>query len=148
MDLSERNVIEIGPAEAWEGLAEEPDAALVDVRTRPEWIFVGLPDLTGIGRSLALVEWRRFPDMALNGEFADEVAQRLGGTLPGNLYFLCRSGQRSREAARHVLQVAAEQGIEISCFNVSEGFEGDLDAHGHRGSVNGWKTRGLAWRQR
>jgi len=31
--------------------------------------------------------------------------------------------------------------------NVAEGFEGDLDATGRRGSLGGWKARGLAWRQ-
>jgi hypothetical protein len=30
---------------------------------------------------------------------------------------------------------------------VAEGYEGDLDAARHRGSVNGWKGRGLPWRQ-
>jgi hypothetical protein len=36
----------------------------------------------------------------------------------------------------------------MSCFNVLEGFEGDLDkASGHRNELNGWKKRGLPWTQ-
>jgi hypothetical protein len=35
----------------------------------------------------------------------------------------------------------------VNCINVTEGFEGDLDAEGHRGNLNGWRARGLAWRQ-
>ena len=34
----------------------------------------------------------------------------------------------------------------IEMLNVLEGFEGDVDAHGHR-AVNGWKQAGLPWRQ-
>ena len=41
----------------------------------------------------------------------------------------------------------AEQGIATHCTNVAEGFEGDLDSEGRRGRVNGWKVRGLPWRQ-
>ena len=33
-------------------------------------------------------------------------------------------------------------------FNVADGFEGPVDAEGHRGSVAGWKADGLPWRQR
>ena len=33
-------------------------------------------------------------------------------------------------------------------FNVADGFEGPVDAEGHRGHVAGWKAEGLPWRQR
>ena len=33
------------------------------------------------------------------------------------------------------------------CYNIAEGFEGDKDGAGHRGTVNGWKVRGLPWVQ-
>ena len=38
------------PQEAWDHLASDPEAILVDVRTRAEWTFVGLPDLTSLGK--------------------------------------------------------------------------------------------------
>jgi len=56
--------------------------------------------------------------------------------------FLCRSGARSRAAA-----MAATAAGYARAYNVAEGFEGDLDAEGHRGRVNGWKVAGLPWRQ-
>ena len=34
-----------------------------------------------------------------------------------------------------------------NCYNISEGFEGDKDEHGRRGSVGGWKAAGLPWMQ-
>jgi hypothetical protein len=32
-------------------------------------------------------------------------------------------------------------------INISDGFEGDLDADQRRGYLNGWRNAGLAWRQ-
>jgi len=31
---------------------------------------------------------------------------------------------------------------------VLEGFEGDMDAQDHRGTIGGWKVAGLPWAQR
>jgi rhodanese-related sulfurtransferase len=56
--------------------------------------------------------------------------------------FLCRSGVRSDAAAR----VAAAAGY-AKAFNVVEGFEGDKDADGHRGTLGGWRKAGLPWVQ-
>jgi len=33
------------------------------------------------------------------------------------------------------------------CYNVSEGFEGNLDTEHHRGRAGGWKAAGLPWVQ-
>jgi hypothetical protein len=34
-----------------------------------------------------------------------------------------------------------------SCYNILEGFEGEKDASGHRGTKGGWKAAGLPWIQ-
>ena len=140
-------VPELNPEEVWEELVANPEAALVDVRTRPEWAFVGVADLSEIDRNMVLAEWRSFPGMQVNDSFVDELKARLGRELPANLYFICRSGARSRDAAEHVAASTAREGRPVRCVNVAEGFEGDLDAKGHRANVNGWKVRGLSWRQ-
>jgi rhodanese-related sulfurtransferase len=143
-----RSIIdEIGPAEAYQHLESDADAVLIDVRTRAEWAFVGMPDLSAVGRPLWPIEWVGFPEMARNPEFLDEVAGRIGGTPPGRLFFICRSGVRSLAAAQAVAAMMARQGVAVHCTNVAEGFEGDLDEDGHRGRKNGWKIRGLPWRQ-
>jgi len=54
---------------------------------------------------------------------------------------------RSLHAARAVSAWFAERGNAVDCANVAEGFEGDLNSEGKRGIRNGWKHRGLAWRQ-
>jgi len=138
---------EVVPTQAWEILKTEPNARLIDVRTAAEWGYVGVPDLSEIGQTLICVEWLSFPGMSRNPHFVDAVTEQLGGEGPGTLLFICRSGVRSLAAARAVAEHFAERGVSVECLNVAEGFEGDLDPHGHRSCLNGWKFRGLAWRQ-
>jgi rhodanese-related sulfurtransferase len=131
----------VPPAQAWEALRDDPDARLVDVRTDAEWNYVGVPDLSGIGKELALVPWQVFPSMARNAGFLDGL--RAAGIGPEHaVYFVCRSGVRSLHAA----QAAAQAGY-ARVFNVADGFEGPHDEAGHRGTRAGWKADGLPWRQ-
>jgi rhodanese-related sulfurtransferase len=129
---------DLSPHEAWELLSRDSTATLVDVRTQPEWAFVGVPDLSAAGREVKLVSWQDYPAMARNPDFAGALA-KLSKDAP--VLFICRSGARSRTAA---IAMTA-QGF-TRCFNVAGGFEGNLDAGGHRG-VGGWKAAGLPWRQ-
>ena len=138
---------EVDPVAAYCLLETRSDTALVDVRTRAEWAFVGVPDVEATGRPLWLVEWVSFPAMERNAAFLDELAEHMGDHPPGRLLFICRSGSRSLAAARAVGAALAGEGIAAHCTNVAEGFEGDLDAAGHRGGTSGWKSRGLPWRQ-
>jgi rhodanese-related sulfurtransferase len=131
--------------DAYHLLASEPAATLIDVRTQPEWVYVGAPDLRPLGKNVLFLEWQSFPSMAVDPHFA----QRLGAMLEGAgvpsgapLVFLCRSGARSRQAA--VTMTTAGFG---PCFNVADGFEGPLDSAGHRSALGGWKAGGLPWRQ-
>ena len=138
---------ELNPVEACRILREQAGAVLIDVRTRAEWTFVGMPDPAGIGREVWPVEWAVFPSMTPNPDFLGELSAKMGGRVPGRLFFICRSGARSMAAARATGAALARQGIAAHCTNVAEGFEGDLDGDGHRGRINGWKFRGLPWRQ-
>jgi rhodanese-related sulfurtransferase len=138
---------EVDPAEAYRLLESNPETALIDVRTCAEWAFVGLPDLSALGRPLWPVEWMAFPGMAQNPDFIGDLSARMGDKPPARLFFICRSGIRSMAAAQMVASTMAEQGRAAHCTNVAKGFEGDLDPGGHRGGLNGWKARGLPWRQ-
>jgi rhodanese-related sulfurtransferase len=136
---------DITSAEAWELLKGDRQAQLVDVRTAAEWTFVGVPDLGPAGRKAVLVEWQVYPAMGRNASFEDAVAERLaaaGATTSTPVFFLCRSGARSQAAARAMTAKGYTK-----CFNVADGFEGDVDADRHRGSTNGWKASGLPWVQ-
>jgi rhodanese-related sulfurtransferase len=132
---------DVSSKEAWEVLSRDPEAVLVDVRTDAEWAFVGLPDLSKLEKSLLLVTWQSFPTMQVNSNFTEEVVAK--GVRPEQtVYFICRSGQRSRHAAMALCAAGYGQ-----CFNVSDGFEGGHDAERHRGTTEGWKAAGLSWTQ-
>ena len=130
---------------AWELLTNTSEATLVDVRTAAEWAFVGIPDLGALAKEPILAEWQSYPSMAVDPAFAATLAGTLaargiGADAP--VLFLCRSGVRSRAAA-----IALTAAGFHNCLNVAGGFEGPADGDGHRGRVDGWKARGLPWRQ-
>lgn len=124
----------VTPQEAAEILQLDDNARLIDVRTTAELDWVGrVPGAIE-------VEWQRYPGSAPNTTFVADLQRVYGGSGP--LLFICRSGARSSAAAK----AATEAGIG-GCFNVLEGFEGDKDADGHRGKLNGWRFSGLPWVQ-
>ena len=132
---------DLRPTEAWELLKAEQAAQLVDVRTRPEWSFVGIPDLDSIGKKPILLAWQAYPAMQINPMFAEEL-RRTVSSPETPLLFICRSGTRSRAAAEMMTAAGYRR-----CYNVAEGFEGQVDAEGHRGLKAGWKAAGLPWNQ-
>ena len=143
----QNEVLSLPPEEVFQRLKSDSRSVLIDVRTQAEWSYVGLPDLSSFDGSLLLLEWKHFPAMAVNAEFANQLRSQVRMNQNPVLYFICRSGQRSMDAARSVQAACAERGENPTCINVSQGFEGDLDEVGHRGKKNGWKHAGLPWRQ-
>jgi rhodanese-related sulfurtransferase len=119
---------DVSPNEAWQGLAQDPKAMLIDVRTQPEWNFVGIPDLRSLGKKTGFVCWQIYPQMQVDPEFVARVEQLTGGDKSAPLYFICRSGARSRSAAQALTGAGYSK-----CFNVAGGIEGDVDSQGHRG---------------
>ena len=133
---------DVSPVDAWKGLSEDKKAVLVDVRTQPEWAFVGVPDLRTLSKKTGFVCWQVYPQMQVDPEFVAKVEQLVGSDKSAPVYFICRSGARSRSAA----QALTAAGY-IHCYNVAGGFEGDVDPAGHRGRANGWKASDLPWVQ-
>lgn len=132
---------DLTPTQAWEILAGHENSVLVDVRTQAEWQFVGLPDLTDIGKQVILNEWVVFPGGGKNETFMASLMEAVPDPET-EILFICRSGGRSMAAA------ATATAINYSrCYNVLEGFEGDRDENGHRGKLGGWKACGLPWVQ-
>lgn len=136
---------DVSPRQAWETLRTHEHAQLVDVRSRPEWTFVGTPDLSQTGRDPILLEWQLYPSMGIDGSFAEKLEAELakrGVPDDAPLLFLCRSGARSANAA--ALMTARGRG---EAYNIEDGFEGPHDENGHRGARGGWKAQKLPWRQ-
>ena len=132
----------VTPKQAFQALLDDPSAKLIDVRTDAEWAFVGLPDLSEAGKQTVTVPWQLFPTMKVNEQFVAQLEAQ-GVSRDDRLYFICRTGGRSSQAA-----LAAEAAGFASADNVADGFEGALDGDGHRGELSGWKADGLPWRQR
>ena len=128
-------------AEAMKTLTEDPDTVLIDVRTMPEWNFVGVPNLSSIGKEVVTISWQEFPTMQVNGAFVEQVQS--AGIAPTNkVLLLCRSGARSHAAATALAQAGFKD-----CHNVTDGFEGDKDENGHRNTISGWRASGCPWFQ-
>jgi rhodanese-related sulfurtransferase len=131
---------DITPEDCWALLRENPDAVLVDCRTAAEWEWVGVADLSALGREPLFVEWNH-SDGRHNDGFADDLLAAGLTAAQRPVVFLCRSGKRSALAA----EVATAAGI-APAYNVTDGFEGQIDEQNHRG-VGGWRAVGLPWRQ-
>jgi rhodanese-related sulfurtransferase len=136
---------DVSASVAWNGLSGSAEAALIDVRSKAEWVYVGVPVVSSIGKKTLLIEWDDFATGAIVPDFLG----RLNSALAENgikddalLYFICRSGNRSRNAA-----IAATAAGHANCFNIEFGFEGRLDAERHRNTPGSWKAEGLPWVQ-
>ena len=122
------------PKEAWEVLLHAPGATLVDIRTRAELDWIGrIPNAVEI-------EWMDYPGKHPNPHFITELKHAVD--RESLLLFICRSGGRS-----HMASISATAAGFPDCYNVLEGFEGDKDALGRRGTVGGWRLAGLPWSQ-
>ena len=122
----------------------------LDVRTRAEAMFVGMP--TTVDALVPFVEvqelmsdWdpqRGAYKLEPMQDFVPEVSRRLQAkqlTRADTVVLMCRSGDRSGRAATRL----AEDGY-TKVYSVIDGFEGDLSAEGRR-DVNGWRKAGLPW---
>ncbi len=128
---------DVEPETAFNRLLEGGSAVLIDVRTLPEWSFVGLPLVDNLIR----LSWQIYPSMEVDPDFAGKVRE-LGVPEDADIFMLCRSGVRSAHAATALTQAGYK-----NAYNVAGGFEGDKDEDGHRGNLNGWKHAGLPWAQ-
>lgn len=128
---------DVTPSEAYERLSTSPNAVLIDVRTQPEWAFVGLP----LVERLVRLSWQEYPSMQVDPGFVDKV-RAAGIREEDEVFLICRSGGRSAAAARALTEAGFAH-----CYNVTQGFEGDRNGEGHRGTVGGWKAARLPWAQ-
>lgn len=128
---------DLPPADVFERLKANANAVLIDVRTQPEWTFVGLPQVD----RLVKVAWQVYPMMDVNASFVEDVKAR-GLAADTEIFLICRSGARSASAATALTNAGFG-----NCWNVAEGFEGIKDKDGRRGTTNGWKAAGLPWTQ-
>jgi rhodanese-related sulfurtransferase len=127
----------VSPQEAYELLKENPDIILVDVRTNAERDWVGRVDIKP--EQHFAVQWSLYPGGVTNPDFMSQL-QTIAPEKNQVILFLCRSGVRSRHAAK-----LATENAYTNCYDILQGFEGDKDSHQHRKTVGGWCQQGLPW---
>ncbi len=132
---------DVTPRQAWEMLAREPRAQLIDVRTDAEWAYVGVVDLRPLGKEPFLAPWKLFPSQQANHDFVAQVREKFP-ERDAPLLLLCRSGPRAKDAA-----IALTREGYARCYNIAQGFEGDRDDKTHRNTRGGWRVDGLPWIQ-
>ena len=122
----------VTPVEAWT-LFTQGKAKLIDVRTPPEFKFVGsVPGSVN-------VEWRGYDPQPL-AAFLGGIRRVASPSEP--LLLICRSAVRSDSAADALTEAGYTR-----VYNVLEGFEGQRNHTGHRGKIDGWRHQGLPWTQ-
>lgn len=126
----------LDPLAAYALLQHNPDAVLLDCRTEIEHMYVGHP------AGAEHVAWQEGLDWEIDPAFADKVRRLVKGDLSRPVLIICRSGTRSLDAG-----LALEAAGFTQVINVLEGFEGPLDDDFHRGTLGGWRFRGLPWQQ-
>jgi rhodanese-related sulfurtransferase len=131
---------ELSPKDVYHALAENENSLLIDCRTRAEWVYVGIPDISQTKGQLALIEWSDITGQQ-NLNFADQCREQASANT--EIFVICRSGVRSAAACMSLVQNGFAK-----VFNVRGGFEGDLDNQNHRSLTNGWKYHQLPWHQR
>ncbi len=136
-----KNVTSMPPKEAYELLQNNPDASLIDIRSSMEFLFVGHP----VGA--IHIAWIDEPDWSINPDFVVEIMQvatkkNTDSPLDNPLILICRSGVRTLQAAKVLIEAGFTQIIHID-----EGFEGDRNEHFQRSTVGGWRFHGLPWEQ-
>ena len=109
-------------------LIENKNVELLDVRTQDEWDNIGKPDGEKLGLKTHFVTIIRSPDPSVNKDFIKEVKNKVDSEK--QVLIICKAGGRSMMAA----QLLSHE--DISCINISDGFEGN-------GENAGWKNEGL-----
>lgn len=134
-------LVSLSPPDAFALLKTEPSAALIDIRSSMEFLFVGHP----VGATH--IAWIDEPDWEINPNFAKEVLATAEKKAPDNplntaIVLICRSGVRTIKAAKVLLDFGFTQVIQVA-----EGFEGDRDDKHQRSTVGGWRYHHLPWEQ-
>ncbi len=133
------------PTQAWAWLQAERQAReargeapplFVDVRMEIESLYVGRPP------GVVHVAWYEYPDLTPDPARFAQMVESEAGDKARPILLICRSGKRTLDAG-----TALEAAGFTDVSHVVNGFEGELNEHFKRSSVNGWRFEGLPWEQ-
>ena len=129
------------------------DVLFVDVRTRAEVNFLGMPTLADANIPyMEMNEWYAWDEkknefkLEVNSNFADAIASRLqqkGLGKNDQIVLMCRSGSRSAKAANLLADLGYSK-----VYTIIDGYEGDKAKDGPtkgQRTINGWRNASLPW---
>ena len=139
--------------QAYDMTKNNKKALFVDVRTRSEINFLGMPTLADANIPyMRMNEWYAWNEkkqsfkLDVNSDFEKNIAARLKAkslSKSDPIILMCRSGSRSAKAAN----LLAEMGYK-KVYTVVDGYEGDKVKVGEFKGMrmkNGWKQAKLPW---
>jgi len=138
----------LSPKEAY-GMVKKEKVLFVDVRTREEVNFLGMPTIADANIPYMEMDpmyvWndkKNSYKLVPNSDFVTLMGDRVkakGLDKHSPIILMCRSGDRSALAAN----LLAKDGY-TRVYSIVTGFEGNMSQKGRR-SVDGWKNAGLPW---
>jgi rhodanese-related sulfurtransferase len=138
--LEDKDVV-VDPTNSLEQLKMNRTAYLVDIRSEPETIFNGKPDLTESGKPIISIPYKLYPSMRENPQFK-ETYKKYIFDKESTAFLLCKDGKISEKAANEIREFHGK------CYSIKNGFDGERDdLQKKRGNINGWKAEGLPWEE-
>jgi hypothetical protein len=129
----------INPIEAWKILQEKKMSYMIDVRTEPESIYGGKPDLKEIKKETINIPYALYPSLRENPNFVREFNKFIFNDETVT-FLICKDGTLSEKALEKLKETNKK------CFAIENGFEGEIDnLQKKRSQINGWKASGLPW---
>lgn len=143
----------LSPAQAHEMVSQEKDKLLfVDVRTRVELQYFGIAD--GVDANIPYYyvdQWNWYPkynrfERIDNKKFISTLDRRLqekGLSRADKIVFICKSGSRSKLAAKWLYKKGFK-----NIYIIPTGFDGKKVKEGPKKGqriIDGWKNDGLPW---
>ena len=89
-DLKVQNITSV---ECYNKLSEISNSYLIDVRTKPEWKFIGIPSLSSISKKTIFISWHIYPEMKINSLFKNLVTE-LHFEKNDKFFLICRSEKK------------------------------------------------------
>jgi rhodanese-related sulfurtransferase len=140
-DSLENDDLSVNPRDSLEQIMKNKIAYLVDIRSEPEAIFNGKPDLTDAGKPVINIPYKLYPSMRDNPDFKNTYKKYIFNK-DSTAFLLCRDGKVSEQAANEIREFHG------NCYSIKNGFDGERDENQkRRGQINGWKADGLPWEE-
>ena len=96
------NIKNISSQECFKKLSIEVHSHLIDVRTKPEWIYIGVPDLSLINKKVIFISWQVYPEMEINKFFENQILESNIKNKPKEFEGVCFVQSMERQVKQYL----------------------------------------------